>query len=480
MDKLYNIISLPGQEGTNPAKAQESRLSENDVRAFVTALRNSSKALENNPTAAKLSRILEEKNASRAEMLEILQKMPAGEDDGLLKKLAALLKQAPEVKPALNSDLTASLSTSLQESPDTAKLIGQLQGKFAALGDITAEALADFRQDAIQLMKDMGLDAEDIEASLVKLTMSLGSGLTDEQATLLMMPFSPDTPAQAAAAETVAKPQPAIALPPAPVTPQELAEQQLQQQAANAPDAQKDAAPSQLQKPAQQPAPQPQTIAPQPQPDTQAAAKAPQQPASNLSLVNGFATEGGFDGGGFGGQSFSQNGGYAPGAMTGLQTASAATPGSFANYMGAAGNTQMTQMIALQIQHNAQLKSETFRMQLHPSELGLLEVRLKFGRDGSLKAHLVADKADTLSLLQKDSAQLHRVLQDAGIEMDEGSLSFDLRQQQQDTNQSYNGNGTSSGNSAEDDGMTQANALQAKIAVEAMGSISQGGVNIMV
>lgn len=484
MDTLNNIVVLPGAQGTNSLQDQTPGLSKDDLIAFITALvQNTGAAGKDGDLAAKLSQLVKDKKLDSAEVLKLLQQMPAGQDDKLLKQLAAMLKTAPEVKPALTSDLTSGLSMQLQDAikaSDPENVLQALRDKFAELGDISPEQLAHFRQDAIELMKDMGLSPGEIEGMLVRLAMDLGSSLSDEQATLLMMPFRPDAPVVAEAAPK-ARPAAANATP---ITPQQLAEQQLQA-AAQSPAMQKPVtrpatAPEKTSAPApQQPAP-PQAPA-QPQADVQAA-KPAAQATSNLALVNSFAGEDGFSGG-FGGQSFGQGAGYMAGGTAGaLQMSAGASAESFVNYMntGGASSASSAQMIALQIQRNAQAQVDTFRMQLQPAELGRLEVKLKLGRDGSLKAHLIADKADTLTLLQKDQTQLQRALQQAGLNVDDGALSFDLRQQHhQDTGRSYNGRGQGTSDDTGDD-FAATNALQAKIAVEAMGAIRQGGVNIMV
>jgi len=138
-----------------------------------------------------------------------------------------------------------------------------------------------------------------------------------------------------------------------------------------------------------------------------------------------------------------------------------------------------TQMVALQIQRNAAAKVDTFTMQLNPMNLGRLEIKMKFTRDGAVKAQLIAEKPETLSMLQKDQPQIQRLLQQAGLDVDENALSFDLRQQpqdQQNTKESYNGAGNSHGAPAS----AGIESAAVKIAVEAMGYISQGGVNIVV
>jgi flagellar hook-length control protein FliK len=70
-------------------------------------------------------------------------------------------------------------------------------------------------------------------------------------------------------------------------------------------------------------------------------------------------------------------------------------------------------------------------IKLSPAELGRVEVKLDVGHDGRVQAVVAADRQDTLDLLQRDARTLERALQDAGIRADSGSLSFTLRQQDQ-------------------------------------------------
>jgi flagellar hook-length control protein FliK len=92
---------------------------------------------------------------------------------------------------------------------------------------------------------------------------------------------------------------------------------------------------------------------------------------------------------------------------------------------------QNIQMIALQVQRNAAAKVDTFTVQLNPAELGRLDIKMKFDKDG-MKLHMTADNAETLTMLQKDTQQLERLLQQSGIQADSGSMTFDLRQGAQD------------------------------------------------
>ena len=105
-----------------------------------------------------------------------------------------------------------------------------------------------------------------------------------------------------------------------------------------------------------------------------------------------------------------------------------------------------------------------------------IENRLVGEGDG-IPLEVVSD--DVCRMLNALGDYDYRPATEAGINADDNSLSFDLRQQGQQpgADQSYNGAGQTTGVSA------SANAndyLSAKIAVEAMGYIRQDGVNIMV
>lgn len=66
-------------------------------------------------------------------------------------------------------------------------------------------------------------------------------------------------------------------------------------------------------------------------------------------------------------------------------------------------------------------------VQMRPEHMGRVEVRMELGQDGRVQASVTADNRDTLDLLQRDSRSLEKALQDAGLNADSGSLSFNLR-----------------------------------------------------
>jgi hypothetical protein len=61
-----------------------------------------------------------------------------------------------------------------------------------------------------------------------------------------------------------------------------------------------------------------------------------------------------------------------------------------------------------------------FLIRLDPPELGRIDVRLRFGRDGEVHARLIADRPETASILMRDAAVLERALNAAGMRTDSG------------------------------------------------------------
>ncbi len=66
---------------------------------------------------------------------------------------------------------------------------------------------------------------------------------------------------------------------------------------------------------------------------------------------------------------------------------------------------------------------KVLHIQLHPAELGMLEVRMKLG-DAGLELHIAATRHETLALLKSDQDALASVLRGAGHSLDAVSVSF--------------------------------------------------------
>ena len=102
-----------------------------------------------------------------------------------------------------------------------------------------------------------------------------------------------------------------------------------------------------------------------------------------------------------------------------------------------------THLVSAQMTKAAQEGSQTMTIQLDPPELGRVDVRLEFGPEKTVKAHLVVEKVETLHMLQRDAAFLDRALTNAGLDTASGSsLSFELAQDRAfDHGNGHNGRG---------------------------------------
>lgn len=74
------------------------------------------------------------------------------------------------------------------------------------------------------------------------------------------------------------------------------------------------------------------------------------------------------------------------------------------------------------------LKGNTeFTIRLDPAELGKIEVKLAIDEEGGVTAKLVADRVETLQLLQRDAKTLERAFDQAGLKTSPDTLQFSLR-----------------------------------------------------
>ena len=65
---------------------------------------------------------------------------------------------------------------------------------------------------------------------------------------------------------------------------------------------------------------------------------------------------------------------------------------------------------------------------LDPPELGRVEVRLDVSRDHRVTAVISADSPQALTELSRHARELEQMLNDAGLQLSDSGLSFDLRQ----------------------------------------------------
>jgi flagellar hook-length control protein FliK len=119
-----------------------------------------------------------------------------------------------------------------------------------------------------------------------------------------------------------------------------------------------------------------------------------------------------------------------------------------------------------------------FTIQLRPPDLGKIQVDLKIDQDGHVTASVLADRQDTLSLLQRDSHQLEQALNDAGLTTNNGDLQFSLSGDSQGA--AFDESGSSSYNAgvAASAAATTANEAVAPVVTRTIGGLSLVDVHV--
>lgn len=90
-------------------------------------------------------------------------------------------------------------------------------------------------------------------------------------------------------------------------------------------------------------------------------------------------------------------------------------------------NLPVHDQVALGIQRTARDGGGRITLELSPSELGRIHVKLDIDEENNARAAVSVERPATLDLLQKDLKALERALQDAGLKMDQGALSLSLQ-----------------------------------------------------
>lgn len=106
-----------------------------------------------------------------------------------------------------------------------------------------------------------------------------------------------------------------------------------------------------------------------------------------------------------------------------------------------------TKMVASQITKAVTEGQTRINIRLNPPELGRVEIRMQFNEaSNSVKAHVIAEKPETYMMMQRDAHMLEKAMQDSGLEIDGGSINFELAQDQNlfDHNDRRDGHGSTS------------------------------------
>lgn len=109
----------------------------------------------------------------------------------------------------------------------------------------------------------------------------------------------------------------------------------------------------------------------------------------------------------------------------------------------------ITEQVAVNIHRAANQGLDRINIQLRPAELGKIDIRMEVAQDGRMTAVVNVEKQETYDMLRNDARQLAQTLQNAGLQTDASSLSFNLNGQGgQQTAQSQTNSGGSNGFSA--------------------------------
>lgn len=87
---------------------------------------------------------------------------------------------------------------------------------------------------------------------------------------------------------------------------------------------------------------------------------------------------------------------------------------------------QSAQQLAAQITRRFNNGNRVFDIRLDPAELGRVDVRLEMTGDNRVQALLTAERPETLIELQRAARELERMLNEAGLDLDQDGLNFQL------------------------------------------------------
>ena len=120
-------------------------------------------------------------------------------------------------------------------------------------------------------------------------------------------------------------------------------------------------------------------------------------------------------------------GAAAPAGPSQLSQTAKANPTTAAHQPEKPKEQTAAEQIAVKIRQAVGEGTDKINIKLNPHELGRVEVRLETAKDGSTAVTVLAERQETLDMLQKDSRGLERALNDAGLKTDAASLNFGLR-----------------------------------------------------
>lgn len=94
--------------------------------------------------------------------------------------------------------------------------------------------------------------------------------------------------------------------------------------------------------------------------------------------------------------------------------------------------TPVQDQVVVHIRNAVNDGASQIRIQLHPEDLGKVDVQLTTSSEGKTSVTISSDNRNTLALLQNEARALQDALRDIGLKTDAGGLSFNLRDSGQD------------------------------------------------
>jgi hypothetical protein len=91
--------------------------------------------------------------------------------------------------------------------------------------------------------------------------------------------------------------------------------------------------------------------------------------------------------------------------------------------------------IAQSITRNFHGQSANFEVRLDPAELGRVDVKISVDHERRVTASVSADNPQTLTDLRGAARDIERALNDAGLDLAQGGLSFEMNQRQANDDQ---------------------------------------------
>jgi flagellar hook-length control protein FliK len=121
---------------------------------------------------------------------------------------------------------------------------------------------------------------------------------------------------------------------------------------------------------------------------------------------------------------------YTPGVAT-PASSSDATTASPPGPPAAPPNRAATQQVAMHVAQSLNDGAKTVTVELHPAELGRVEIHFSFHSDGTT-VRLTVDRPETFDAFSHDRSGLEQQLAQAGVDLGGGGIDLRLGQQQPD------------------------------------------------